>query len=273
MSNLVESVKGYFSEELVGRLVPFLGVEAEKVQSIVDAGIGALASEFPSFAESGGLAAFTGLTTNADFDGKWQPEGGLISLAGQGKPVLETLLGDRKDEVVAQVAAESGAKGEAVEKALCIVSPALMIAAAGMAVEKPVEAPVEAPKAPQKKRITVGNLEEVQEAVVATAEAPAPAPLNIPIAEPESPVATTPSVSAAPATAKAPTRLLPAIAAVICTVVLGATVLMKGCGAAPAETQPAAQSTSQPTTQPASAEPKLEDPPFPVSPDVNGTAK
>lgn len=269
MSNLVESVKGYFSEELVGRLVPFLGVEAEKVQSIVDAGIGALASEIPSFAESGGLATFTGLTTNADFDGKWQPEGGLISLAGQGKSVLDTLLGDRKDDVVAQVAAESGAKGETVEKALCIVSPALMIAAAGMAVEKPVEAP----KAPQKKRITVGNLEEVQEAVVATAEAPAPAPLNIPIAEPESPVATTPSVSAAPATAKAPTRLLPAIAAVICTVVLGATVLMKGCGAAPAETQPAAQSTSQPTTQPASAEPKLEDPPFPVSPDVNGTAK
>ncbi len=258
MSNVVDSAKGFFSEDLVGRLVPFLGVGPEQVQALIDAAIGAISPEL----SKEGAGAHVGLTTVADFDAKWRPDGGLIALVEEGKSVLSAALGDRQSDVVAEVSAHSAIKAEAVEKALCIVAPALVIAAAGIGTEKPVEAP----SAPQKRRITVGKLEEVQEAVVASADAPAPAPMNIPLAQPEMPIESTPSVSSAPAPSKAQKRLLPALAAVVCAVALGATVLLKGCDSGAAATQPT-QSSS------VSGEPKLEDPAFPVNPDQNAVNK
>lgn len=258
MSNVVDSAKGFFSEELVGRLVPFLGVESEQMRSLIDAAIGALSPELSKV----GAGPQVGLTTVADFDAIWRPEGGLIALAQEGKSILSTVLGDQQSDVVSQVSAHSGVKAEAVEKALCVVAPALVIAGAGLGNEKPVEAP----STPQKRRITVGKLEEVQEAVVAPTDAPAPVPMNIPLAQPEMPIESTPSVSSAPAPSKAQKRLLPALAAVVCAVALGATVLMKGCDSGAAGAQPK-QSAS------VSGEPKLEDPAFPVNPDQNGANK
>jgi hypothetical protein len=264
MSNQVETAKGNFSEELIGRLVPFLGVDAETVRTIVDSGIDALASVVPNSSEGDVHGAFAG---------KWQADGGLIALAGQGARVLNALEGNHKSEIVSQVAAATGTKSDIVEKALCIVSAALISTASDLAgsIAGMPSATIQTPKASQKKRITVGNQEEVHEAVVATPEAPAPAPLNFPVAEPTP--AKSPSKVSEPAPmthATAPQRRpLPTIAALVAAVLLAVTAYMKGCGSAPVETQPAVQ----PTQNPISSDAKLEDPAFPVNPEIDTPTK
>ena len=264
MSNQVETAKGNFSEELIGRLVPFLGVDAETVRTIVDSGIDALASVVPSSSEGDVHGAFAR---------KWQADGGLIALAGQGATVLNALEENHKSEIVSQVAATTGAESDIVEKALCIVSAAMISTAsdlAGSIAEMP-SATIQTPKASQKKRITVGNQEEVYEAVVATPEAPAPAPLNVPVAEP-TPAKSPGKVSGPAPVVSAPgtkeTRI-PTFMALVVVAVLSVIGLMKGCGSAPAETQP----TLQPNQSHISSDAKIEDPAFPVNPEINAPTK
>ena len=271
MSDLVGSLKGKFSEQLVERLVPFLGVDSTTVGAVLDSGIEALASVLPSIAIAAELNSAAAKDSGSGFDSQWQADGGLIGLAGQGALVLTSLLGDRKSAVVSEVAATTGTKSEVAEKALCIISAAMPALPLAASVVETSPASVEAPKPPQKKRITVGNLEEVQEAVVATADAPAPAPLNFPVAEPTPAKSPSKASEPTPVTSTTPPqkRPLPTIAALVVTAVLAVTVYMKGCGSAPVETQPAVQ----PTQSPVSSDAKLEDPAFPVNPNINSTAK
>ncbi len=263
MSNLVGTLKSNFSEDLLGRLVPYLGVDSETVRAVVDSGIDALAA---TSSGSGGLGALAGLRPANEFDHLWRAEGGLIGLASQGAAVLDALVGDRKSDVVSQVASATGAKNEVVEKALCIISSAMSVSPPNV-----LEESVEAPKPTQKKRITVGNLEEVQEAVVATPDVPAPAPLNFPVAEP-APTKSPSKVSeptTVPASAGSAANRIPTFAALVVVGVLSVIGLMKGCGSAPAETQP----TTQPNQTPISSDAKIEDPAFPVNPEINAPTK
>ena len=271
MSDLVGTLKGKFSEQLIERLVPFLGVDATTARTVVDSGIEALATVVPGMPNGAGPDSPAAKSAPLDFDGLWQADGGLIGLAGQGSLMLTSLVGDRKSAVVSDVAASTGTKSEVAEKALCIISAALTTSdLAGPQVEIPLVS-VEAPKPPQKKRITVGNQEEVHEAVVATPEAPAPAPLNFPVAEP-TPAKSPSKVSEPAPVVSAPgakdTRI-PTFMALFVVAVLSVIGLMKGCGSAPAETQP----TLQPNQTPISSDAKIEDPAFPVNPEINAPTK
>lgn len=262
MSNLVATLRGNFSEELVGRLVPYLGIDSGIVLAVIESGIDALAA---NSSETGGLEARAGLGSTDEFDRQWRAEGGLIGLASQGAAVLDALVGDRKQDIAAQVAATSGVNHEVAEKALCIISAAMNLSSPSAP-----ESSIEVPKVAQKKRITVGNLDDVQEAVVATVDAPAPAPLNFPVAEPastKSPSKVT-ETTAIPAPSQPAKNRMPALAALFVIAVLSAIGLMKGCGSLPADSQP-----SQLNQSPASADAKLEDPAFPVNPDVNAVQK
>jgi hypothetical protein len=62
---------------------------------------------------------------------------------------------------------------------------------------------------------------------------------------------------------------LPTIAALVAAALLAITAYIKGCGSAPVETQPAVQ----PTQNPVSSDAKLEDPAFPVNPEINAPTK
>ena len=264
MSNLADAAKGNFTDELIERLVPFLGVDAETVRAIVDSGIDALAPFVPTVQVG---------SVQGDFAETWQADGGLIALAGQGATVLNALPENRKSELVSQVATATGTKGEVVEKALCIVSAAMLsIATASTpSSDETQSTAVQTPRTPQKKRITVGNLEEVQEAVVATAETPAPAPLNFPVTEP-TPAKSPSKVSEPAPVVSAPgakdTRI-PTFMALFVVAVLSVIGLMKGCGSAPAESQP----PLQPNQTPISSDAKIEDPAFPVNPEINAPTK
>lgn len=318
MANLIELVKGHFTDDLIERLGPFLGVDAEQAHKIADSVIPALLGAVSAKAGEGGLLELiqSYVGNGFDFTKTWSPAGGLVGLVEKGHPIVNSLFGDQVKESVAAVAKAAGTTDHEARKALNLAAPGLLetlasslgatVSSAGLAglldankdsilekagglglpfdlaaavgglaagsssasVSTP-EAPVaEKPKAPR--RITVGNVEEVKEAVVAPVAATAPA--AAPVVNPK--VATESSQPLAAVASSLPTPPAPAtrgnsfvLAGILGLGLIGLWLILgtPGCPKPDA----ASLETSVSTTAASASAPKLEDPPFPVAPDVN----
>lgn len=331
MANLIDLVKGHFTDELVERMGPFLGVDAAKAHQIADAVIPALLGVVTQKAGDGGvlelIQSFVG--NGFDFGKVWSPAGGLVGLVEKGHPIVNSLFGDHLKDSVAAVAKAAGTSDHEARKALNLTAPGLLgtlasslgagvtgaglaglldanndsiaekagalglpfdvktglaglaglmgVSAAASASEAPA---VETPKAEEPKaakRITVGNTDEVKEAVVAPVAAAAAAPVAAVAAASTKAVdvaedaghkiaavaGNLPSVSA-PAVKGSPLALM----AILGLGLMGLVLLMKGCAAIPGGVAPEAPVVAAASEH----EPKIEDPAMPVAPEVNAPA-
>ncbi|MEI7577332.1 MAG: OmpA family protein [Armatimonadota bacterium] len=326
MASLIDLVKGHFTDDLVERLGPFLGVDGEKANKIADAVIPALLGAVTQRAGDGDILDLikTFVGDGFDFGKIWNPAGGLVSLVEQGHPIVSTLFGDRAKESVAAVAKAAGTTDHEARKALNLTAPALLgtlasslgggvttaglaglleaskdsiadkagslglpfdvkagiAALAGLAGASAVAAAGtqdgEAP-APQvkktPKRITVGDTDQVKEAVVASVAATpsvTPAP-PAPVAE----ITPEEDHKIAAVTGQVPVVTSPAakgsmfgVAAILGFGLIGTVLLMKGCDAVPAGVPPVTEETHSGAATPEVkvSEPKIEEPAMPPAP-------
>ncbi len=128
MANLIDLVKGHFTDDLVARMGPFLGVDAEKAHKIADAVIPALLGAVSHKAGDGGvlelIKSFVG--NGFDFSKVWNPAGGLVGLVEAGHPIVSSLFGDHAKESVAAVAKAAGTTDHEARKALNLTAPGLL---------------------------------------------------------------------------------------------------------------------------------------------------
>lgn len=334
MANLIDLVKGHFTDELVARMGPFLGVDAEKAHKIADSVIPALLGAVTQKAGDGGILELikSFVENGFDFGKVWSPAGGLVGLAEKGHPIVSSLFGNNVKESVTAVAKAAGTTDHEARKALNLTAPGLLgtlasslgagVTTAGLAglldsnkdeiaekagalglpfdvkagiaglaglagasVAPSVQTPAADAPAPQvkktPKRITVGDTEQVKEAVVAP-NAVAPAA----VVETAAIIAPTPKAPAVEVTPEAERKIaavagqVPAVTAPaakgrmfgVATILgcglIGTVLLMKGCDAVPAGVPPVVEETHASAAAPEVkvSEPTIEEPALPTAP-------
>jgi OmpA-OmpF porin, OOP family len=138
VSNLFDLVKSHFGDELVGRLLPFLGINQDKAHvasdSVISTLIGGLVSK--AHAEGGADSVFDFLKpflgSKFDFAKEWSPSGGIVDLVSKGHPMLASLFGDNVKEVTASVGKAVSIPDHEAGKLLRATAPGLMGAIGGL---------------------------------------------------------------------------------------------------------------------------------------------